>query len=68
MSLNICVVKVMWFSSGGTKSVVHTDSVDNINCLYRGEKTLFMVDPAVHGKNVSHHFWKSTCHMKIGYR
>ena len=42
----------MWFSSGGTKSVVHTDSIDNINCLFRGEKTLVMVDPAVHSNNV----------------
>ncbi|XP_076445161.1 bifunctional peptidase and (3S)-lysyl hydroxylase JMJD7-like [Babylonia areolata] len=37
---------MMWFSSGGTKSVVHTDSFDNINCVIRGEKTFVMVDPA----------------------
>ncbi|WAR06948.1 hypothetical protein MAR_016906 [Mya arenaria] len=49
---NNFVDNVMWFSSGGTKSVVHTDSVDNINCLYRGEKSLVFVDPALHGKNV----------------
>ncbi|ELU17587.1 hypothetical protein CAPTEDRAFT_207894 [Capitella teleta] len=36
---------IMWFSSGGTKSVVHTDSVDNINCIYRGQKEFVMVDP-----------------------
>ena len=35
----------MWFSSGGTKSVVHTDAVDNILCLFRGEKVFVMVDP-----------------------
>ena len=35
---------VMWFSSGGTKSVLHTDPVDNINCLFGGEKELYMVD------------------------
>ena len=35
----------MWFSSGGTKSVVHTDAVDNVNCVYRGDKELFFVDP-----------------------
>lgn len=46
------VDNVMWFSSGGTKSVVHTDSVDNINCLFRGNKTLIMVDPEKHSKNV----------------
>ena len=35
---------VMWFSSGGTKSVLHFDAVDNINCLFSGNKELFMVD------------------------
>lgn len=34
----------MWFSSGGTKSVLHSDNVDNINCLFSGEKELYMVD------------------------
>ena len=42
----------MWFSSGGTKSVVHTDSVDNFNCLYRGDKTFVMVDPTKYGDKV----------------
>lgn len=35
---------VMWFSSGGTKSVFHHDDVDNINCLYSGSKVLLFVD------------------------
>ena len=35
---------VMWFSSGGTKSVLHFDAVDNINCLFSGKKELFMID------------------------
>ncbi|CAM1311269.1 Uncharacterised protein at_DN0820 [Pycnogonum litorale] len=35
---------IIWFSSGGTNSVVHTDSLDNINCLLSGRKQLFMVD------------------------
>ena len=43
----------MWFSSGGTKSVVHTDSVDNLNCLYRGKKEFIMVDPHKHIDKVS---------------
>lgn len=34
----------MWFSNGGTKSVLHYDSIDNINCLMSGTKDLFMVD------------------------
>lgn len=36
---------VTWFSSGGTKSVLHNDDVDNINCLYRGDKTLIFLNP-----------------------
>lgn len=36
--------QVTWFSSGGTKSVIHNDDVDNINCLYRGTKSLLFVD------------------------
>lgn len=35
---------VMWFSSGGTKSVLHSDSIDNINCLLDGTKELRMID------------------------
>ncbi|XP_045197467.1 tRNA wybutosine-synthesizing protein 5-like isoform X3 [Mercenaria mercenaria] len=46
------VDNVMWYSSGGTKSVVHTDSVENINCLFRGDKSLVYVDPALYGDKV----------------
>ena len=28
---------VMWFSSGGTKSVWHYDDYENLNCLIRGK-------------------------------
>lgn len=35
---------VMWFSSGGTKSHLHIDSLDNINCLLDGKKDLFLID------------------------
>ncbi|XP_077988721.1 bifunctional peptidase and (3S)-lysyl hydroxylase Jmjd7-like [Glandiceps talaboti] len=35
---------VIWFSSGGTKSVLHFDALDNINCLMDGEKELIMMD------------------------
>lgn len=35
---------IMWFSSGGTKSVLHNDNIDNINCLFSGVKQLYMVD------------------------
>jgi hypothetical protein len=29
---------IMWFSSGGTKSVIHNDDNHNINCLFDGQK------------------------------
>lgn len=50
---NHLVENIMWFSSGGTKSVVHTDAVDNILCLFRGEKTFVMVDPNKYGDRVA---------------
>ena len=34
----------MWFSSGGTKSVLHNDDVDNINCLFHGTKELLFIE------------------------
>ncbi|XP_064608195.1 bifunctional peptidase and arginyl-hydroxylase JMJD5-like [Liolophura sinensis] len=43
---------LMWFSSGGTKSVVHTDAVENINCLIRGDKEFVMIDPLLYGDKV----------------
>jgi lysine-specific demethylase 8 len=36
---------LMWMSSGGTSSVVHTDAIDNIICVYRGLKRFIMIDP-----------------------
>ncbi|KAI8518322.1 hypothetical protein Bbelb_043390 [Branchiostoma belcheri] len=41
---NMLVDTVMWFSSGGTKSVLHNDDVDNINCLYAGKKELVFIN------------------------
>ncbi|KAL4238990.1 hypothetical protein ACF0H5_003694 [Mactra antiquata] len=46
------VETVMWYSSGGTKSVVHVDNVDNINCLYRGDKSFVFVDPSKYRNKV----------------
>ena len=31
---------IMWWSSGGTKSVIHNDDQHNINCLFAGKKRL----------------------------
>lgn len=41
---NVLQDAVVWFSSGGTKSVLHFDSVDNINCLFDGTKELLMIN------------------------
>jgi hypothetical protein len=38
----------MWFSSGGTKSVLHNDGLDNINCLLDGSKDLIMFHKVNH--------------------
>jgi lysine-specific demethylase 8 len=35
----------MWFSSGGTKSVLHTDSFHNMHCVVSGEKRFIMIPP-----------------------
>ncbi|XP_046562648.1 bifunctional peptidase and arginyl-hydroxylase JMJD5-like [Haliotis rubra] len=35
---------ITWFSSGGTKSVLHMDEFDNINCLLDGTKDLVFYD------------------------
>ncbi|CAK8680367.1 unnamed protein product [Clavelina lepadiformis] len=39
---------VLWFSSGGTKSVLHIDEFENINCLYDGSKELVLIDKALY--------------------
>jgi len=43
-------------SSGGTSSVVHTDSVDNIICVYRGQKQFILVDPSLYAEKVCQSF------------
>jgi len=39
-------------SSGGTKSVLHQDDLDNINCLFRGSKDLLFINPIKYGSKV----------------
>lgn len=41
---NLLADNVMWFSSGGTKSVWHNDAYENINCLMRGKKWFIMAN------------------------
>jgi len=58
MTAYICMYvcgQVMWMSSGGTSSVVHTDSSDNIICVYRGQKYFVMVDPSLYADKVCTH-------------
>jgi len=38
------VQDMLWFSSGGTKSVLHNDHAENIMCVFRGTKEFFLVD------------------------
>ena len=33
------------FSSGGTKSVLHTDSYENMHCVVSGVKTFLLIEP-----------------------
>jgi len=35
----------IWFSSGGTNSVLHTDSFENFHCLVSGQKRFSMFEP-----------------------
>nr|XP_026689371.1 lysine-specific demethylase 8-like isoform X2 [Ciona intestinalis] len=35
---------VIWFSSGNSKSLLHNDAYDNLNCLYDGSKDLLLID------------------------
>ncbi|ELU08556.1 hypothetical protein CAPTEDRAFT_211217 [Capitella teleta] len=51
---NILELGVIWFSSGGTKSVLHADGVDNINCLFDGHKSLIMIDKDQQDKVEAH--------------
>ena len=48
----VLTLQVMWFSSGGTKSVLHNDDVDNINCLFSGTKELLFIDYKKYKKQV----------------
>ena len=36
---------IIWFSSGGTNSVLHTDSFENFHCLLSGKKKFVMIEP-----------------------
>lgn len=42
----------MWLSNGGTKSVLHSDSNHNVNCLIRGVKDFLMIS-----KNTPDQVW-----------
>ncbi|KAI8520641.1 hypothetical protein Bbelb_003950 [Branchiostoma belcheri] len=43
---------VLWFSNGGTRSVLHHDNLDNINCLLDGRKELVFISYQKYKKKV----------------
>ena len=45
--VDVLSTSVMWFSSGGTKSVLHNDDFENINCLFDGFKEILLIDKVV---------------------
>ena len=49
---NLLKDMVMWYSSGGTKSVWHNDAYENINCLFRGKKELVLANRTETGEKV----------------
>ena len=56
---NVLQDAVVWFSSGGTNSVLHIDAVDNINCLFDGTKELLLIN------KVGYKLWKTNTKMNI---
>ena len=42
---NLLDMVTMWMSSGGTRSVLHNDDQDNINCLFAGKKRMIFWHP-----------------------
>jgi lysine-specific demethylase 8 len=46
----------LWVSAGGTRSVLHSDPLDNLNCVFSGRKRFWMVD-SVHNAS----FQRDTC-------
>ena len=38
-------IVLLWFSSGGTKSVLHTDTQENLHCLVSGTKKFVIIKP-----------------------
>ncbi|KAI0242747.1 hypothetical protein LSAT2_011403 [Lamellibrachia satsuma] len=52
-------VAVIWFSSGNTKSVLHTDSIENINCIFDGDKDIVFVDKKKYKDEVEKVGWQA---------
>ena len=44
---------LVWMSSGGTKSVVHYDDADNLNCLISGQKRMVFWSPGEYCTNLA---------------
>lgn len=50
---NHLVSSTLWFSNGGTKSVIHTDDMENIQCVLDGFKKYVLVDPVKYGDYIT---------------
>lgn len=45
---------MMWFGRGGSKSVVHYDDQDNINCMFMGRKRFILMHPSYKNQFEAH--------------
>lgn len=43
----------LWVSAGGTRSVLHADALDNVNCVFAGRKRFWIAD-SVHNNSFQH--------------
>eukprot|EP00795_Rhopilema_esculentum_P006839 gene6839-12434_t len=56
---------VLWFSSGGSKSHLHVDTVENINCMISGSKRWFLVDKAYSPNIIMDHEEGDYCSVDV---
>jgi hypothetical protein len=56
---------LVWMSSGGTKSVVHYDDADNLNCLISGQKRMVFWSPGEYCTNLATNpVYQSVCTIR----
>lgn len=62
---NVIRSVIVWFSSGGTKSVLHNDGLDNFNCLLDGRKDLVMFHKKYKKEIEADHFIKRGAYSMV---